>query len=135
MLITRECDYAVRAVRALAEHEKKTVKEICDIEHIPHQYAYKILKKLEKAGIVASSRGVNGGYILLKDLNSFSLSDIFFAIENELFLNECQQAGYQCRHNQDKNPCKVHSELCRIQNELAKSLSEKTMAEVLSSED
>ena len=30
MLITRECDYAVRVIRALAGEERLSVGEICD---------------------------------------------------------------------------------------------------------
>ena len=131
MLITRECDYAVRAVRALAEGEKKSVKEICDIEHVPQQYAYKILKKLERAGIVKGSRGVSGGYELCKSLDTFTMLDVVYAVEKELLLNECLGDGYQCPNNHPGKPCNAHTELCRIQKVLAEELSAKTMSEIL----
>ena len=49
MLITRECDYAVRVVRALAPGKRMSVGEICEKESITAPFAYKILKKLQKA--------------------------------------------------------------------------------------
>ena len=52
MFITRECDYAVRVLRALAGETRLSVNEICDREAITAPFAYKILKKLQKAGIV-----------------------------------------------------------------------------------
>lgn len=130
MLITRECDYAVRAVRALADYSKKSVKEICDTEEIPLQYAYKILKKLEKGGLVRGSRGTTGGYELIKDLNTFTLYDIVMSIEKELFLNECLEKGYECPHNVQGRQCAPHLEFCRIQTLLMDALKEKTIAEI-----
>ena len=67
MLLTRECDYALRTVRVLAEGGRQSVGSICKRESVPHQYAYKILKKLEHAGIVRSYRGIHGGYELGRD--------------------------------------------------------------------
>ena len=46
MLITRECDYAVRVLRAMAEEKRVSVNEICEKELITAPFAYKILKKL-----------------------------------------------------------------------------------------
>ena len=48
MLITRECDYAVRIVRALAGGEKLCVNQICEKEDLTPAFVYKILKKLAK---------------------------------------------------------------------------------------
>ena len=50
MIMTRESDYAVRILRALAGGEKMTVGRICEAEFVPVQFAYKILKKLAKCG-------------------------------------------------------------------------------------
>ena len=44
MLITRECDYAVRVLRAMAEEKRVSVNEICEKELITAPFAYKILK-------------------------------------------------------------------------------------------
>ena len=57
MLITRECDYAVRVIRALTGEERLSVNDICEREAITAPFAYKILKKLQKAEIVKGFRG------------------------------------------------------------------------------
>ena len=51
MLITRECDYAVRVIRALSGAERLSVGEICEREEITAPFAYKILKKLQQHGM------------------------------------------------------------------------------------
>ena len=133
MFLTRECDYGIRVVRALADNEKRTVKTICEMENIPQQYAYKILKKLENAGIVKSSRGPDGGYHLVKSPTSFSIFDIITAVDENLFLNECLKEGQECSRNTEDAPCAVHFELERIQNMLIEELKCKNMLEIMDS--
>ena len=45
MLITRECDYAVRIVRALAGGQKICVTQICEEEVLTPAFVYKNFKK------------------------------------------------------------------------------------------
>ena len=52
MLMTRECDYAVRILRALADGEMKSVVQICRAEDLKTAIAYKLTRKLEQAGIL-----------------------------------------------------------------------------------
>lgn len=132
MFVTRECDYAIRVVRELADFKRKTVKDICDQEHIPLQYAYKILKKLEKSGIVKGFRGTKGGYCLSKDPVELTLYDVLIAIEGDFFINECLKDDFDCPNNQPGHFCKVHQELCRLQAALCDGLREKNMAQILS---
>jgi len=126
MFLTKECDYAIRVVRALSGMEKKTVKEICDLEHVPFNFAYKILKKLERAGIVQSIRGAHGGYQLSKALNKISLFDIISAADTELYINECLKPGHECINNMNGKLCSVHQELGQIQANLTDILKAKT---------
>ena len=49
MVITRETDYALRILRALLDGKLHTAGQIAQDELLPQAFAYKILKKLEKA--------------------------------------------------------------------------------------
>jgi len=131
MFLTKECDYGLRIVRALASGEKTTAEEICAAEGIPGQFAYKILKKLERAGFLQSSRGRDGGYWLVKPLHTFTIFDIVSSVDELLFINECLRDDRPCVRNHPDEPCSVHRELERIQNVLVKELSAKTILEVV----
>ena len=131
MFLTKECDYGLRAVRALSDGEKRTVDDICKRENIPGEYAYKILKKLERAGILQSIRGRDGGYKLVKPLDSFSIHDIASAIDDNLFIFECLRESNECVHNPPNDVCKVHKELNRIQAVLIGEMQRKTILEVM----
>ena len=127
MFLTKECDYAIRVVRSLEDSDKKTVRMISEYERIPYSFAYKILKKLERAGIVRAHRGALGGYRLVKKTDDITLYQIVSVIEENLFLNECLQPGNVCPHNSNGNYCGVHKELERIQGILIDALKEKTI--------
>ena len=80
MVITRETDYALRILRALLDGKLHTAGQIAQDELLPQAFAYKILKKLEKAGLVEVVRGTAGGCRLSADLIGTSLYDLMKAI-------------------------------------------------------
>jgi len=131
MFITKESDYGIRIIRTLSHGDKMTVRDICAEEHVPHQYAYKILKKLEKSGLVESFRGAHGGYALSKSLKDITMYDIITAIEPELNIIDCINPDVNCIHKVGGKVCKVHQELCRVQSSLFKNLKEKSIEEIL----
>jgi len=132
MYLTRECDYGIRVIRALATGKKKTVQEICDAELIPKPFGYKILKKLEYAGFLRSIRGCDGGYQLIKPLNTFTISDIVFAVDEELFITDCLKDDNDCNFKKARETCPIHIEFERIQKALVGELSRYTIAELIS---
>jgi len=135
MLLTKECDYGVRTIRALADGGKRAVTAICEMEQIPIPYAYKILKKLEHAGLVQGLRGRDGGYQLVKSLDAVTLYDVVMAVDERLLIFECLRDGTHCPLHRPGNPCGVHLEFERLQGLLVASMREKTMQEVLQKGD
>jgi Rrf2 family protein len=132
MFITRESDYGARIIRELAGGGRKTVQDICAKELVPLPYGYKILKKLEKGGLVRSFRGPKGGYALAKDAGVLTLFDVVTAVDGDVLITECLAQGYQCPLNrQGKKRCGIHGEFIRIQNLLLASLKEKNLTEIL----
>ena len=135
MLITKECDYGVRIIRALSTGEKKTVEAICGEELIPEQYAYKIIKKLNRAGFVKSLRGRDGGYQLCKSLDTFTLYDIIVAIDENLFIFDCLREDKPCTRKEEMGSCAVHVELDRLQGLLGSEMQRKTVQQVFDEAD
>ena len=123
MFITRESDYAMRVVRALMGETRLSVSDICEREAITAPFAYKILKKLQNAGIVQGYRGVHGGYALKKDPAELTLYDIYSAIDSDMSIIECL-------NGQNGVPCYAHDELKDIQDELWTMLRRKSIKEL-----
>lgn len=131
MLITREVDYAVRILRVLSKGAVVSVQEICRRENISTAMAYKITRKLEKAGVIQSYRGASGGYGLDRELHELTLYDIVQIVDKELFLTQCLRDSYQCTQNTEESPCRVHREFGRLQQVLKTEMTRKTLAEIL----
>lgn len=134
MFLTKECDYALRIIRALADGRKATAEEICDAELIPGQFAYKILKKLERAGWIMSDRGRGGGYRLIASAAELTIYDIVSAVDENLFINECLRHDHVCARNAKKQPCAVHKEFKRIQEILDMELRRSSLSELIAEE-
>ena len=131
MFITRESDYAMRVVRALMGETRLSVSDICEREEITAPFAYKILKKLQNAGIVQGYRGVHGGYALKKDPAELTLYDIYSAIDSDMSIIECLNGRCECaRNGQNGVPCYAHDELKDIQDELWTMLRRKSIKEL-----
>jgi len=132
MFLTKECDYGVRIIRSLSDGAKKTVETIALEQHIPKKYAYKIVKKLERAGYIYSIRGRGGGYRLLKPLNSFTLVDVVVAIDPARYVTDCLRDDSTCVFKKEpEKPCLVHITLAELQEQVISDLSAKTMDQIL----
>lgn len=132
MLITRETDYALRILRTLSDDESYTVSDLAERESLPRDFAYKILKKLEKAGIVRIIRGVNGGCCIDCDLESVTLYQLIEAVEKNARLTSCMMPGYECEwRGNHGTPCRIHAQLARVQSAIDKELRSRSLRWIL----
>lgn len=133
MFITKETDYALRILRALAHGEQHTTAELAKSEQIPHQFAYKILKKLQKGGIIRILRGAEGGCILAAGLDQITLYQLIQVMEQDSAISVCMQPGYLCqwRKAHGDTVCHTHLYLASVQNKLNQELAAHSLQKVL----
>ena len=131
MVITRETDYALRILRALLDGELHAAGEIAQTELLPQAFAYKILKKLEKAGLLEIRRGTAGGCRLTADLDQTSLYDLMLAMGERSGLSACMEPDYQCSWRSSHGGCSVHCKLLEIQRALDAELRSHSLREIL----
>jgi Rrf2 family protein len=122
MQITRQADYAVRAVlhlANLANGDRSPTRRIASEEHIPPSFLAKIVSQLSVAGVVQTSRGARGGVSLSREASEISLLDVVEAIDGPITLNECVEDPDACPFGED---CPVHQIWCEAQKELIEKL-------------
>lgn len=130
MLLTRESDYALRVLRSLQDGERRSVGDICLQQLFPQQFAYKIIKKLSRAGLVEITRGVDGGCRLTGDLEKTFLYDLMTIMEDSCGLNACMDPDYRCPWQEQNGTCRIHQQLAHLQQQLdgeLRALSLKTL--------
>ena len=104
-------------------------------EGISFTYLEKILSRLEKAKLIKSKKGVQGGYCLAKPAKKIKTGEIINVLEGKTPLVKClprRQAGlpkgYHCP--QEKS-CLTKSFWGKIQKTLDKSLNSITLADLI----
>lgn len=113
MQITRQADYAVRAVLYLATiepHGRATTAQIAHEQHIPPTFLAKIISQLSAAGVVRAIRGANGGVALAHPADEITLLEIVEAIDGPITLNSCLNDPTSCPLNGDCPVCNVWRE-------------------------
>ncbi len=86
MRITAKVDYAVRAMCELAGQGGGPVRgeRLAAAQAIPQSFLENILHELKRAGLVATQRGVDGGYRLARAADEITVADIIRAVEGPL---------------------------------------------------
>jgi len=79
MFISQKCQYALRAIFELAKRNGQgpvKVAEIAKAQAIPPRFLEVILNQLKQAGFVASQRGNEGGYLLVRAPEDLTVGDV-----------------------------------------------------------
>ncbi len=86
MRVSAKVDYALRALLELAAAPPGPVKgeRLARSQDIPPKFLENILTELRHAEIVASQRGVDGGYRLAKPAAEISVADVVRALEGPI---------------------------------------------------
>lgn len=125
MQITRQADYAVRAVMYLAqlgEDQRAATSQIAQEQQIPPSFLAKIVSQLSVAGLLQTSRGARGGVSLAKPPQEISLLEVVEAIDGPILLNECVANG-ACTFG---DICAMKPVWCDAQAELVQRLRNTT---------
>lgn len=100
MNVTSKGRYALRIMIYLAQHEDEgyvSLKTISERTQLSMKYLEMIVGNLKKAELVASTRGKEGGYKLVKDPAEYSIGEILRCIEDNLAPVACIKEGeIQC---------------------------------------
>lgn len=131
MQITRQADYALRAILYLARlerNQKASTSQIAAFQEIPPSFLAKIISQLSIAGIIHTSRGARGGVSLALKPEEISLLDVVEAIDGPITLNECTKDPSICSFGET---CPIHDVWCETQADLVKRLSQSTFDKLL----
>jgi FeS assembly SUF system regulator len=73
--------------------EIHTARDLAVQSGIPMPTVSKLLKSLLQGGLLASHRGIKGGYGLIREANLISITEVIAAIEGPLALTDCSRHG------------------------------------------
>ena len=111
MKLTTKGRYAVMAMADLASNTKTkpiSLSEIATRQNISLAYLEQIFIKLKKNKLVKSERGANGGYTLEKKPSEIKLSNIIFAVDEEVKMLNCKKESKKGCNNKSTK-CITHN--------------------------
>lgn len=130
MLVSTKGRYALMIMTYIAEHQSDgpvSLKDIAQNKGMGIKYLEIIVASLNKAGLLESARGKNGGYKLNKAPEEYTLSAILHVAEGSLAPVSCVESD--CCEN--AHSCKTHKMWCELDALIENYLSAKTLADIL----
>ena len=90
--------YGIHTMYDLALHGEngpQSIKSIAERGGMPEAYLEQLIAGLKRAGLVTSTRGAQGGYMLARPADAITVGDVLRALEGNLSLVECLE-GEDC---------------------------------------
>ena len=105
-----------------------SAQDLAERAHLELPTVSKLLKQLAHAGLVASFRGVNGGYRLARTPERITIAEIVTAMEGPIGMTECSAQAGLCGH---ESHCGVRVNWQRINQAIAQALAGVTVADMV----
>ncbi len=139
MIFTTKAEYGVRLLIQLGVQggeQPVSLKSVAAAESLPLAYLERIAALLKKAGLVASTRGAHGGYVLAVPAEEITMDRAVLALEGAIAPMECfidDLAGdsrVACSHPEGQH-CATKLLWTRVQLGVIRSLQRTTLAELV----
>lgn len=96
--ISKLTDYATVILATMASERSRQLNAgaLAERTHVAAPTVSKLLKQLQRAGLVSSTRGTHGGYQLARHPDLISAGDILDALEGPVALTACSSGTGHC---------------------------------------
>lgn len=127
--ISRLTDYATVILAALAGEPGRvqTAAALAESTHVAAPTVCKLLKQLQRAGLVLSTRGLHGGYQLARPAAQISAAAILDALEGPVALTDCSAGHGNC---EIEDSCRVGRVWQRLNLAIRRSLYDVSLAQL-----
>jgi Rrf2 family iron-sulfur cluster assembly transcriptional regulator len=132
-MLSSTSDYALRAILVLAratDERPLRADEIARATGSPANYLAKTLNALAKAGLVTSTRGPFGGFVLAVPSGELTLARIIDCFDEPRPQTRCLLGNAPC---DPRHPCTAHQRWTAVNNTRRAALADTTVADLLGS--
>ena len=133
MKLTTKGRYAVMAMADLASYSKDkpvSLSEIAIRQNISLAYLEQLFIRLKDKKLVKSVRGVHGGYVLNLPASEIKISNIFFAVNEEIKTLNCKKDSKKGCNNKSIK-CITHNLWDKLDNHINGFLENVKLEELL----
>ena len=133
--LSKKADYALIAMKHLARTAgapSTSAREIAEQYDIPIELLAKVLQRLVRTGLLASTQGTRGGYTLSRPPKSISVADVIQAIDGPFTVTACSTEKHDC---EQYSKCSVRDPLWQIRERIVAALGTVTLSEMAADQD
>lgn len=131
--LSKKVEYGLMALRHIAATRSGpvvTAREIADAYSIPYDLLAKVLQRLARAGVILSTQGVRGGYMLARNPSEIPVSRVIRVIEGTApAITQCMSEGPGSCGVFDV--CTIKSPLLKVQANIERAFDSMTLAEIV----
>src|SRR5450755_5108979 len=119
-------DYGTVVLGMLAQEPERhrAAAELAEKTHLSRPTVSKVLKELQRAGMVLSSLGAHGGYRLARRPDQITAAQILDVFEGPIAITECSGAASQCGI---ERLCRVGGAWQRVNAAIRRALEDVTL--------
>jgi FeS assembly SUF system regulator len=131
--ISKLTDYGTVILACLAAQPARlwTAAEVAECTHVGLPTVSKLLKKLQRSGLVTSTRGSHGGYQLARPATEITAARILDALEGPFAITECSGQHSHCGI---ESSCRVGYAWQRVNGAIRRALSDISLAQLAGTE-
>jgi Rrf2 family protein len=132
MRVSKETDYALRALFTLVDHfggAPIPIRELARRNDVPKRFLEQIMLKLKAQGWVDSVTGVRGGYVLAQNPGKITMGEVVRQFDGILAPIDCVSVTGYKRCSQEP-VCRFRRVFLDARNYVAELMEHATLAEV-----
>lgn len=129
-IITRNTDYAIRALIYLAQN-KDTIVSTSQLQQemkLPRPFMRKLCQTLQKTGYIDSIKGNRGGFRLAVSARAITLTDLIRVFQGDVALTHCLFKKRVCPNTKT---CPLRKKLKSIEAHMLRELQSVTIASLM----
>ena len=137
MKISAQDEYGLRILLRLAgaaPEEGLSIAQLSELEGLSNSYAAKLTRTLRLAGLIQSTRGQKGGYVLSKPADEITVKEALYALDGALYdASFCASHGGAVKFCTNSVDCSVRSLWKMVQLSVDQVLERITLQDLSSS--
>ena len=127
--LSKKTDYAIILLTHLGEfNDPVSAQKVAEHYQLPYPMVANILKLLVSSGLIKSTRGKRGGYVLARPAENIILSEIIQVTDSPFTLVECAHDEDLCKVHQF---CPTRRPLIALHNKIQRFIEETTLAAII----
>ena len=127
--LSKKTDYAIILLTHLGEvNAPVSAHKVSEYYQLPYPMVANILKLLVSSGLIKSTRGQRGGYVLARPAEKIILSEIIKVTDNPFTLVECAHDEELCKV---QKCCPTKHSLIALHNKIQQFIEDTTLATIV----